>query len=339
MKSVLLASIALFSSLTLTSAQLSSLAQQLGLNQTWYAPFPSSPITDSTDAASDIKSQWSVPSTSTFFGTSNLEFIQDPFNNSSNDSAVLQVFYPQGSYSPSASKTKGASSGGAEFYAQPLGNISYDRALVSYSVGFPANFPWTLGGKLPGIYGGSPGAGCSGGDQSTGSNCFSMRIMWRQNDLGEAYAYIPTSSDFCSQSLIICNDDYGKSIGRGLIQFVAGEWNKIDLYIQLNTVGSSNGLLQVWQNGKIVINMNDLQYHTTNMVLIESFMFSTFFGGSTSSYAAPQDTYTYFKDIQFSVGTPVPLSASVGISRGSLRSLPALVAVVMGVVAVVTFVV
>lgn len=189
MKSVLLASLAFFS-LTLTSAQqLSSLAQQLGLNQTWYAPFPSSATNDSTDVSSDIKSQWGVPSTSTFYGANNLAFVQDPFN-SSDTSTVLQVFYSQGSYTPSASKSGGGTSGGAEFYAQPLGNNSYDRALVSYSVGFPTNFPWTLGGKLPGIYGGPPGAGCSGGSQSTGSNCFSMRLMWRQNGMYFAASFV-----------------------------------------------------------------------------------------------------------------------------------------------------
>lgn len=154
-------------------------------------------------------------------------------------------------------------------------------------------------------------------------------------DLGEAYAYIPTTSDFCSQSTVICNQDYGKSIDRGLIQFAAGSWNKMDIYIKLNTLGSSDGLLQVWQNGRVVINMNNLQYHTTNLVLIESFMFSTFFGGSSLNYAAPTNTYTYFKDIQYSVGTPVPLSAaSVGMTRGSL---PVLVSIAMGVVVVVMF--
>lgn len=41
-----------------------------------------------------------------------------------------------------------------------------------------------IGGKLPGIYGGHPHT-CSGGNQSTGDNCVTMRLMWRQDGGGE----------------------------------------------------------------------------------------------------------------------------------------------------------
>ncbi|RUO96136.1 polysaccharide lyase family 14 protein [Jimgerdemannia flammicorona] len=330
MKAPALATVVVLSILLpMSTADLSTLAEQLSMNQTWSAPQPAGVNADSSLVASSISSDWGVASSSFYGGNSNVQFVQDPFNSTSSV-PVLQVFYPQGSYAPS--QNKGKRGGGTEFYATPFGNQTFDRALLSYKVGFPADFPWQLGGKLPGIYGGAPGEGCSGGALSNGTNCFSMRMMWREKGAGEAYAYIPSPSDYCQQQDFVCHDKYGLSISRGNVQFTAGTWTAIDLYIQLNRPGSKDGVVSVWVNGYLVINTTNLVYHNTNMVLIQSLMFSTFFGGSSQSYAAPTDTYTYFKDVQFSVGAPMtPSSASpscVGIAW--VFVLTAVVALVLG---------
>lgn len=68
--------------------------------------------------------------------------------------------------------------------------------LVSYDVAFPVGFNWVLAGKLPGIYGGTPYDGCSGGVQSTGANCLTMRMMWRQNGVGEGKQFFHGFSIF-----------------------------------------------------------------------------------------------------------------------------------------------
>ncbi|KAH8550222.1 hypothetical protein BGW37DRAFT_401163, partial [Umbelopsis sp. PMI_123] len=212
-------------------------------------------------------------------------FVADPFN-TSETSSVLQVLYNKGSFSPKAS-AQASTSGGAEFYMQPFGDQAFDKALLTYQVAFDNNFPWTLGGKLPGLYGGPPGSGCSGGSQSDGSNCFSLRMMWRAAGAGEAYAYIPHSTELCSAPLTMCNDEYGVSISRGMIRFKAGAWTKLQIYIETGTAGQTNGILKVWQDGSLIISRSDLQYHSTNMIQLSSIMFSTFFGGSTSAYATP----------------------------------------------------
>ena len=46
---------------------------------------------------------------------------------------------------------------------------------LSYSVFFPADFDFVLGGKLPGLNGGH--GGCSGGKSA--DSCFSTRLMVR----------------------------------------------------------------------------------------------------------------------------------------------------------------
>jgi hypothetical protein len=95
---------------------------------------------------------------------------------------VLRLDYPKGSYAPSI----GPIAGGTHFYAKPFGDKTpFESMMVSYDVAFPNGFNWVLAGKLPGVYGGSPYDGCSGGVQSTGANCLTMRLMWRPNGAGE----------------------------------------------------------------------------------------------------------------------------------------------------------
>lgn len=178
--------------------QLSSRAQELGLKQTWTAPMPDSP--QKGNAGSYLAQNWGSQY-SGFYGNSDIAFETDPITNNGSQ-IVMSVLYAQGSYSPSGSKNNQGSTGGTEFYAQPLGSDSYDAALLSYDLAFASNFDWKLGGKLPGIFGGnwfaplfvilsrsllnvllssgSSNNSCSGGNQATGSNCFSMRLMWRE---------------------------------------------------------------------------------------------------------------------------------------------------------------
>jgi hypothetical protein len=59
--------------------------------------------------------------------------------------------------------------GGAQFYERLA--LTQPTMLLEYAVYFPPDFPWQLGGKLPGLYASSVGAasGCSGGSPSDGS--------------------------------------------------------------------------------------------------------------------------------------------------------------------------
>ena len=95
-----------------------------------------------------------------------------------NASAALQLLFPEGSINP-----KNEPRGGAEFYATPIDISDARNVTLQYSVFFPEDFDWVLAGKLPGLYGGH--TGCSGGNAAL--DCFSTRLMWRQNGAGELY--------------------------------------------------------------------------------------------------------------------------------------------------------
>ena len=143
---------------------------------------------------------------------------------------------------------------------------------------------------------------------------------------GEAYGYIPDNS-ICGKSSTQCNDEYGISFSRGAIQFKNNQWTKVEIYVKINNATENNGILKVWQDGDLKINQNSLKYRNTNAIAASSLMFSTFFGGGDSKYATSADTFSYYKNIEYSVGNEVELSDSASARVTVAYSLAALVAV------------
>lgn len=156
--------------------------------------------------------------------------------------------------------------------------------------------------------------------------CAKNRVFILGSGAGEAYAYIP-DNDICGQSNTVCNDEYGISFSRGVIQFKTNTWTNIELYVKINDPSESNGVLQVWQDGNLVINQQSLKYRTSNAIAVSNLMFSTFFGGGSSKYATSVDTFTYYKNLQFSVGNQVTLTPSGSVRNVVTYPLLALAAV------------
>ena len=65
----------------------------------------------------------------------------------------------------------------------------------------------------------------------------------------------------------------------------------------MNDVGSSNGVLKVWANGNLAVSYSNLVYRTDPTIGVNHLFFSTFFGGSDSSWASPINTFTLYKDL------------------------------------------
>lgn len=223
---------------------------------------------------------------------------------------ALRVFYPAGSYSKRT--------GGTQFYAQPLVNEAYERMILSYDIWFPSNYSFVQGGKLPGLRGGSDRSGCSGGSQTDGTSCFSTRLMWRANGTGEVYAYIPTNSTgLCTQSNVICNSDFGTSLGRGTFTFQTGQWQTIYLVVVLNKVGIANGVVELYYNGVKALSFQNLVLRTaSSLSSVGGLFFSTFFGGDDSSWATPTDQYLYWRNMQLYAGNGESTLAGNAVSAG-----------------------
>lgn len=248
--------------------------------------FPGKPIAIAADQQSplwadnfqrvDWRSRWQVREKEDW-GWQNVTVVADPTRKFPK---VLRVHYPAGSASPSVAKHAGVPVGGAQFYAD-LGLPPGDTLHLSYALRFSEGFDFVKGGKLPGLFGGTE---TSGGNIPDGTNGFSTRFMWRSRGKGEVYAYLPTSKK------------YGTSIGRGRWQFTPGVWHRLEQQVNLNQPGKKDGRVQVWLDGKKVLDKGNLTFRTTETLKIEGIFFSTFFGGGDRSWATPKAVYVDFAD-------------------------------------------
>lgn len=123
--------------------------------------------------------------------------------------------------------------------------------------------------------------GCSGGSRSNA--CFSARLMWRENGEGEFYTYLPpalgSNRKVCSLPNSHCNPTYGASVGRGSFRFATGAWTRITERVRLNDAGKANGELQLFVNGKSVLNVDGLELRNSESGKIRGMQMQTFFGG------------------------------------------------------------
>jgi len=244
---------------------------------------------------------------------------------------VIKVIYPKNSYKPSASPI-----GGIGIYCSPVTTFpSAKNIKLSYQLYFDKTFDPQLGGKLPGIYMGPPGA--SGGRHSNDNA--SCRIMWRtfanqyikaeMEELNnkkikiempskdemkklkeqamidgeiecEAYVYNSDDQDESYSQIpgFVPNEKFGDSLWRGVMKFKKNQWNKIDIDVVMNTY--TNGKANKDGVLSITINGNNFRYDkmkwTENKCNIEGITFDTFFGGGSNIYASPVDTCIYFND-------------------------------------------
>ncbi|WWC60724.1 uncharacterized protein I303_103300 [Kwoniella dejecticola CBS 10117] len=177
----------------------------------------------------------------------------------------LRITYPAGSLNPGNNPR-----GGSTFYAHPLNMRRVHNATLEYSVFFPKDFDFVKGGKLPGLYGGY--SGCAGGVDAR--DCFSTRMMWRENGHGELYLYAPRhrqTQRLCrSPPFSDCSTPYGLSIGRGSWTFQRGEWTNIRQDVWLNTPGRNDGGFNIWINGKLMVHANDVFFRDVTETCLAS---------------------------------------------------------------------
>jgi hypothetical protein len=194
--------------------------------------------------------------------------------------------------------------GGMSWYGQ--GQTSAEdwnnakEITFGYGLYFTDDYAWNKGGKLPGLYFGtseSAARGCSGGNRDT--SCASVRLMWREDGMGEAYTYLPNpeiSSKFSANKALCnvapkseCNDVYGASVGRGAFDFKAGAWNDVAMRVLINDDGEENGEIEVYVNGESKINVSGLIIASSDKTRAQGIMAQMFFGGSNESWKSPKD--------------------------------------------------
>ncbi|HVU28682.1 MAG TPA: hypothetical protein VHG71_13240 [Verrucomicrobiae bacterium] len=232
------------------------------------------------------------------FGSTNIVRISDA---TAPGGAFLRITFPAGSDAPS----DGPPIGGTQFYGAMLhtnGNQPLDAAILKFSVRFPTNFDFVKGGKLPGFYGGTGNTGTGESNLPDGEDGFTTRFMWRTGGAGEAYPFLPTSPT-----------SGGTELGKGNWNFAAdNQWHTLQQKCVLNDIGASNGVIQVWYDGEMVLNAGNLFFRSTNSLKIDGVIFQTFFGGNGADWSTPITTYADFANFSVSsTNNPPQLSVAL----------------------------
>ncbi|CAH1200470.1 hypothetical protein PAECIP111891_01769 [Paenibacillus allorhizoplanae] len=218
------------------------------------------------------------------------------FNHSGGQS--LRVFYPQGQIDPQNSGAQ------APFTITP-GQEYY----LSYWVRFSSDFSWGStenAGKLGlGLAG---GAACSGGQECTGYNGFSSRMIWRSGGQAAIYYYHMGNAGQYGDYAVLKNNGAD-------IYYPKGSWVNIVQRLKVNTVtnGDANpdGEIQIWYNGTSAANITGLRF-VRNTDKVDKAYFSSFFGGATSAFAPQNDSYIWYDDLKVSTNKAEICELAVG---------------------------
>ncbi|MEB3774294.1 MAG: cellulase family glycosylhydrolase [Desulfurococcales archaeon] len=208
----------------------------------------------------------------------------------------LRVEYPAGE--------AGSRNSGASFVV----NLpESDYCVLEYMVRFEDGFDFSKGGKLPGL--------SSGGSYWTGFRVpengegWSARFMWR-GDRTPEWDRDYNRSDaalFLYLYWMHQENSYGDYISLNYT-VVPGVWYKITQVIYVGTAGEADAYITVYINDTLALNFSNIQLRGEGQeAYIDSFYFSTFFGGSSSSWAPNHTVYADFDNINITC-TPVASS-------------------------------
>ncbi len=116
--------------------------------------------------------------------------------------------------------------------------------------------------------------------------------MWRREGDLEIYLYHPKMT--------------GPTGDRVPLNFrcVPSTWYTLTQRVKVNDLGKTNGSVQVWIDGTRHLNLDRLHLRGEETGLIDSFLFSTFFGGGTKSWAPESDCSIQFDHFAISTSPP-----------------------------------
>ncbi len=112
------------------------------------------------------------------------------------------------------------------------------------------------------------------------------------------YVYHPKQPDTCGDNLTYRRNDTD-------INFQTGTWHTIQHRVVMNDYGKTNGVLQAWFDGTLALDDQAREWRVASFEYegIDSFYFSTFFGGGDSSWAPSEAQVVDFDDIVVSTGS------------------------------------
>ncbi len=194
---------------------------------------------------------------------------------------ALRVKYPAGKI--------GSRESGAQFrlWLKPKEEY-YFEYYVRFGHGNGSRCDFSRGGKLPGLAGGT----CNTGGRKTTGDGWSARYMWREEGALVLYLYHLDQKSRYGDQIPINH------------RLKPGKWYRLTQRIRLNKESRRNGLVQVWVDGVLKLERNDIRFRLGNQAAIDRCLFETFYGGSDKSWAPKQESLIYFDELRIQP-TPV----------------------------------
>ncbi len=153
--------------------------------------------------------------------------------------------------------------------------------IFEYRIRFDGNFPFTRGGKIPGLAGGNAPTGCV---NVTGAG-FSARMMWREGGQLVGYIYDQTQGGDCGNNITTS------------LRFQPAKWYSIKERVRVNTGNAADGILQISVDGTMLIDRSNMRYMNDGMNnKVSSVLFHSFFGGSTQAWAPARNCSISFSE-------------------------------------------
>lgn len=182
-------------------------------------------------------------------------------------------------------------------------NQPVTSAIFEYKVKTNSGFDPVLGGKLPGVCGGTcPIGGTPTTDapkDSKGNNNpngkaigFSARNMWRRGGNLVQYLYYP------DQKTNWAPDFFYSNAAGNRIAFNDGRWHTIRHYIKMNTPGQKDGILQAWVDDVPYLSLSNVRLRDDASYGVDTALITTYFGGHDPTWATTKDEFLYFDDIK-----------------------------------------
>jgi hypothetical protein len=144
-----------------------------------------------------------------------------------------------------------------------------DDYTFEYEIRFDSGFPWSKGGKIPGLSG---GAGYTGGAPAWDGDGFSVRIMWREDGRLIPYVYHFNQPD-----------EFGDTFGATLGYLTDTKAYKIKYYVVLNTGSNPDGILKIYLDDILVFEKRDIVFRT-DQSQIDTAHIAIFAGGSSPDW-------------------------------------------------------
>jgi hypothetical protein len=152
--------------------------------------------------------------------------------------------------------------------------------IFEYRIRFDGDFPFSRGGKIPGLAGGNAPTGCV----DVNAQGFSARMMWREGGKLIGYIYDQTQSSECGNNIATS------------YTFKPNTWADMKERVRVNNGTAGDGVLQIWADGNMVINRSNMKYMGTQANNINVVLFHSFFGGSTQDWAPSRNCTISFSE-------------------------------------------